>query len=180
MSAASYRYEFVDCNAFFADFVQHRQAVFLETNDVNLADIHSAEEMTIIEDLRKKSVPEIRLCLVVYDGDRVIGWSLGEQERADCFYMRNSAVYPEYRRQGIYRTMLKMMVDKVVSLGFQKIMSRHHATNNAVLIPKMQAGFMISGMEISDRYGLLVFLVYYPHPRRADLLRYRAGALREF
>lgn len=37
-----------------------------------------------------------------YDGDDLVGWSSGWMERGGIYYMANSGVLPDRRRQGIY------------------------------------------------------------------------------
>ena len=48
-------------------------------------------------------------------------------------------------------------------------------TNNAVIIPKLKAGFVISGFEVSDRFGTLVQLSYYFNPLRRKMMDVRVG-----
>lgn len=59
--------------------------------------------------------------------------------------------------------------------GFQVVVSRHNLTNNAVIIPKLKAGFVISGFEVDDRFGTLVKLSYFFNPLRRKLLDVRVG-----
>lgn len=175
MGAENYRYEFVAHEMFMPIFKQHQAALFADHHAVDLLALHSDEENNRCAELARQQTGAVRLCVVAYDGDDVIGWSFGDQKSGDCFHMRNSAVYPAYRRKGVYSKLLHMLMDKAVETGFQQITSRHHATNNPVLIAKMKAGFMISGMEISDKFGIMVGLVYYPSEKRVNLLRYRVG-----
>ena len=69
---------------------------------------------------------------------------------------------PGHRRKGIYTALMHRVIETVVEKGFQKIYSRHSVTNNDVIVPKLKAGFVISSMEISDVFGVLVHLVYFP------------------
>jgi hypothetical protein len=39
--------------------------------------------------------------------------------------------------------------------------SRHRADNNAVIVPKLRAGWVIAGFEVAPRFGLLVHLRRY-------------------
>lgn len=174
-TAQKYRYEFTDYDAFMRVFQTHRDQLFSVNNCVDLLDVHSLAENNRRRELVQHRQKGITLCVLAYDGDRLIGWSLGDQDNGDIFYMRNSAVYPDYRRQGVYQAMMKMIVEQAVNLGFQQIRSRHLASNNAVIIPKLKAGFMIRGMEVCDRYGVMVLLSYYPNEKRLELFRYRTG-----
>jgi len=116
-----------------------------------------------------------RYYLVAQMKDEIIGWSFGMQKSAEDYYMINSAVFPEYRHQGIYTQMMKMAVDLVSKLGFQRIYSRHKMSNNHVLIPKLKFGFTITGFEVNDIFGNLVVLSYYTNPVRRELLEIRIG-----
>jgi len=69
------------------------------------------------------------------------------------------------------------MVQEVTQLGFQRIYSRHRATNNAVLIPKLKAGFVLTSLEVSDAFGTMVHLTYFSHPLRRKILDYRVGQI---
>lgn len=55
---------------------------------------------------------------------------------------------------------------------------RHSATNNAVIIPKLKAGFVITSMEISDMFGVLVHLTYFPKVLRRKMITYRVGDMK--
>jgi hypothetical protein len=44
-----------------------------------------------------------------------------------------------------------------------------------VIIPKLKAGFVITSMELSDVFGLLVHLSYYTNSLRRKVLEFRTG-----
>jgi hypothetical protein len=50
--------------------------------------------------------------------------------------------------------------------------SRHRVSNNAVIIPKLAAGFHISGLQVNDVFGLLVELNLHLNPIRAQVFSY--------
>tara|TARA_B100000886_G_scaffold202261_1_gene139668 strand:- start:197 stop:508 length:312 start_codon:yes stop_codon:yes gene_type:complete len=89
--------------------------------------------------------------------------------------MCNSGVLSNFRRKGIYSSLLETKIKVLSEMGFQLIYSRHNATNNNVLIPKLKAGFVISKMEISDTFGCLVHLHYFTNKTRQKLMDYRSG-----
>jgi hypothetical protein len=62
--------------------------------------------------------------------------------------------------------------------GFHIVYSRHAATHNQVLVPKLKAGFVITGVELSDVFGVLVHLSYFFNPIRRKVLDVRAGHAR--
>ena len=115
--------------------------------------------------------------LLLKDGE-LAGWSWGYQDNRDSFYMVNSAVLKEHRGRGLYSRLLDVALSKLVDKGFQKIWSRHNMTNNAILIPKMKKGFVITGTELTDTFGTLVHLSYFTNPERRRILDFRSGSLR--
>lgn len=89
--------------------------------------------------------------------------------------MSNSAVLPEHRNKGIYKELLSAILRITKEEGFQAVYSRHIAANNAVIIPKLKAGFLITGMEVMEWAGLMVKMTYYHHQKRRLLYDYRVG-----
>jgi RimJ/RimL family protein N-acetyltransferase len=173
----SITYHFVTPEEFFPFFRENRPNVFV--GEFNFA-THSL--MTETEKEKAGDMPRMENIqhyqLVANDGDKIIGWSFGQQRTYDDFYMINSAVFPEYRRQGVYTELMRLAVKHITDLGFQRIYSRHKMSNNAVMIPKLKAGFVITGFEVNDVFGNLVELSYYTNPRRRELLEVRTGMRR--
>jgi len=58
------------------------------------------------------------------------------------------------------------------------VTSRHNATNNSVLIPKLKENFIISKMELDDIFGVLIHLHYYANTTRRKIMDYRSGQLK--
>lgn len=172
----SITYHFISPEEFLPYFREHRAEVFS-----NNFDFDADAVMTEAEKLKLKNMPNMntqRYQLVAKDGDRIIGWSFGIQRTYDDLYMVNSAVFTEYRRQGIYTELMKRSVDYITQLGFQRIFSRHKMSNNDIIIPKLKFGFVITGFEVGDVFGNLVELSYYTNPRRRELLDIRIGMRR--
>jgi GNAT superfamily N-acetyltransferase len=107
--------------------------------------------------------------------DVVVGWTFGFQVSSEDFYMCNSALHPEFRGRGLYSALLPKVIERTTTDGFQIVSSKHSASNNQVIIPKLKAGFRISGMEINDRFGTLVRLAYYSNPTRLEFFKVRTG-----
>ena len=116
-----------------------------------------------------------RLILGAFLNGTFVGWHFGRQDTPDAYYMTNSAVLPEYRRQKIYQRLLEATLEAIVEAGFQCVTSNHHPSNNAVIIPKLKLGFWISGMRITDAFGTIVSLTWFPHQVRRDAFEYRTG-----
>ncbi|MFG1485183.1 GNAT family N-acetyltransferase [Halobacteriovorax sp. RZ-2] len=157
----------------------HKEEVFEEDHSYVLWDILSEEELANIKRLKENMGSPYQLCLAAFDKDEnFIGWSWGFQENSTTYYMCNSAVLPEYRRHGIYGAMLDKTLAILEAEGFQMVYSRHCATNNAVIIPKLKAGFLISKMEIDDKFGVLIHLHHYFNEKRKKVMDYRAGQVK--
>lgn len=171
------QYHFITPEEFFPFFRETRPKIFRGEFDFDTQAV-----MTALEKEKVKAMPKMeniqRYQLVAKDRDKIIGWSFGQQRTYDDFYMINSAVFPEYRRQGIYTELMRQAVEYITELGFQRIYSRHKMSNNAVIIPKLMAGFAITGFEVGDVFGNLVELSYYTNPRRRELLEVRTGMRR--
>lgn len=168
-------YQFLSKEEFVPILKEHRPVLFAENNSVNLEELMSETELSKMKGLDAKYSTEYRIYLLVKDGEKIVGWSWGFQKSGTEFYMCNSAVYPEYRNKKVYSTMLLKVLEKAVEDGFQEITSKHHASNNAVLIPKLKAGFLISGTEINARFGLMVTLTYFPNKKIEHVFHQRVG-----
>lgn len=158
---------------------QWQKIIFNDISMVtNLQKIMSEDEKLIAKKLRKNMSQMISLNLGIFNGEQFCGWFFGDQYNHETFYMRNSAILPEFRRKGLYTLLLKEVLARVQSLGFQVVLSRHIVTNNSIIIPKLKAGFVITSMELSDRFGSLVHLSYFFSDKRKKILDFRAGGLR--
>lgn len=136
----------------------------------------SDRELDNVKALRKNLENRVELYFGAFDSENnFAGWSWGFQENSSSFYMANSAVLEKYRRKGIYTSLLRNVIKAAIAAGFQVITSRHNATNNSVLIPKLKENFVISKMELDDVFGVLVHLHYYANPTRRKMMDYRSG-----
>lgn len=157
---------------------EHKSKVFEKDHSYSLWDMLSEGEVDKINSLRKNIKDKLEICLGVFDAkENFIGWSWGFQDSSASFYMANSAILEKYRRKGLYTKLVEKMVEQVTEHGFQLIYSRHCATNNSVIIPKLKAGFVISKMEMDDIFGVLIHLHYYPNKTRRRIMDYRSGQL---
>ena len=119
------------------------------------------------------------LRLGVFHKTKFVGWHTGLQtDGGSAFYMQNSAILKKHRRKGLYSALLDRTIEIVDNMGYQAIYSRHHMTNNAVLIPKLKKGFKITSFELSDRYGSMVQLTRYKSKTRNKVLDYRVGMIK--
>ncbi len=156
---------------------KYKFQVFEDDHSYHFWDLISDEEKNKIAELRKligESLIEIRLA-AFNEKNEFVGWSWGFQENHTTFYIANSATLPEYRRKGLYTLMLNKMLEEAILHGFQLIYSRHCATNNSIIIPKLKKGFIISKMEVDDIFGVLIHLHFYVNKTRRAIMDYRCG-----
>jgi ribosomal protein S18 acetylase RimI-like enzyme len=138
----------------------------------------SEEERTKVRNLHKNMTQMLRLNLCIFKGEEFCGWFTGDQYNNETFYMRNSAILPEHRRKGLYTILMHEVLERVKEQGFQIVLSRHTTTNNSIIIPKLKAGFVITAVEVSDRFGTLVHLSYFFNETRRQIMEFRAGDLK--
>ena len=168
-------FNFIEKERFSKFIKEFGQVIFKTDFDFNIASLLNDEEK---EKIRNNHIPfkEIEKYYLIAEKDnQIIGWSVGHQLNRSDFFMGNSAVMPEYRNQGIYTKMLDKVVNRLKQKGYQTITSKHKMSNNAILVPKLKYGFVISGFEVSDEYGCLVELCYFTKPERKELHEIRIG-----
>lgn len=169
-------YKFATKEEFIPLYRQYRPELFPEVNDIDINALYTESEKELIAGLDKMCTTEYRLYLTAWDDEKFIGWSWGFQKSGLEFYMCNSAVFPEYRRKGIYTDIMEKVVAKAQEDGFQEITSKHHPDNNSVIIPKLKSGFVIQGFEINPRFGLLVNLIRYKSDKVLGIHNQRVGS----
>lgn len=154
---------------------EYHPLVFKDIVNFDLPSSLSDQERLDMERLREPFRDLYTLRLGIYHGDQFVGWNVSVQDTWARFYMMNTGLVPEHQGKGIYTNLLPVILDVAREKGFQVVHSRHHATNSAVIVPKLKAGFIISGMELTDRFGLLVNLSYFFNERRRKVMAFRAG-----
>lgn len=115
---------------------------------------------------RSNEYQKFTLRLGVFYQDQMIGWHYGHASDPETYYMQNSAILPDYRNQGLYGKLLSAVLEKVQNEEFQVITSLHHPNNAAILIPKLKAGFVITGIQLHERFRYLIELRYIFDPER--------------
>ena len=156
-------------------FERYRGIVFAKTHHLDSHYAHSDTEQAAITTLAKNLAGRFTLGFGLFQGDTFVGWHLGQQIMAGKFEMTSTGVLAEHRRRGLYTALVPVVLEAVQKEGFQVVYSRHNLTNNAVIIPKLKAGFVISGFEVDDRFGTLVQLSYFFNPLRRKMIDVRVG-----
>ena len=158
-------------------FEKQAPKVFRDNLDYDPDHIDSESTQKKFKALEKQfaSPARYRIYLGVFKNNKFVGWSWGYQYTATTFYMCNSAVLPAHRRLGIYTYLMNEVVRRASSAGFMSIFSRHIMTNNDIIISKLKMGFKITNFELSERFGNLVHLTYFPQKIHNDILDFRSG-----
>lgn len=164
-----------DREAFKSFLNDHFPTVFATHHRIFISDMLSEDEKAAVQHLRTQFGKPGELLAYVMHGTEIIGWLLGGQADQETFYMMNTGILPAHQGKGIYTALLPKFLAYLQSLGYQKVSSRHIATHNAVIVPKLKAGFLITGMELNEQYGWLVHLTYYFNEARRAALMQRAG-----
>ena len=157
---------------------KHHLHVFQDTIQFNWRDFANKEDLEKTSELTKNMGQPYRLKLAVFLNDEFAGWCFGDQQTGESYYMRNSAVLEKHRKKGLYSELLKANIEILTAKGFQVIYSAHIATNNAILIPKLKAGFVITSLEIEERFGTRIKLSYFTSQLRKKVVDYRVGFIR--
>lgn len=137
-----------------------------------LADVLAAEAAHRDGKLEPSASPSLRIA--VFLGEQLVGWTYAVAEAGNVLHMVNSGVAPAQHGRGVYSQLVQRTVEYATSHGFKSIRSRHVPTSNAVIIPKLKAGFQVSGFEYSEVYGPLVCLSYLVSEERRALHRARS------
>ena len=148
---------------------EYRPIIFPTLLGFDVQQALSMEEQTATARLRERMGTPFRLNVAIYHNQEFIGWSFGRQESAEKYYMVSTAILPQHQGKGIYSALLPRILGVLQREGFQIVYSRHVATNNQVLVPKLKAGFVITGIEVSDVFGVLVHLSYFFNPLRRNV-----------
>jgi GNAT superfamily N-acetyltransferase len=159
-------------------FTENRPKIFNDSITMTDADWITDEDKHKRMGLLSSVKDRYFLRIFIMKDEEIIGWHVGRQIDEDLYHMSNTAIFDEYRGKGIYSALLPKLLEIFKEKGFQKVSSRHLASNGAVLVPKLKAGFVITGFEIDERYGILVVLSYIFNERRLKAYKFRTGALR--
>lgn len=116
--------------------------------------------------------------IFIMKGEEIIGWHVGRQFEGEHYHMSNTAIFKEHQGKGIYTALLPKLMEVLREKGFQKVSSRHHGSNTAILIPKLKAGFVITAFEVDERYGVLVIISYIFNEKRLNAYKFRVGAMK--
>lgn len=88
-------------------------------------------------------------------GGQLMGFKLGYRRGDGLFYSWLGGVRPEMRGQGVARELMVRQHDWAAASGYTSIETRTRASNTAMIVLNLRAGFTIAGFEV-DRSGIAV------------------------
>lgn len=112
---------------------------------------------------------------VVRQGGRVAAMFCGEQRSESVYRMWHTHVHPDYRRRGLYQSIVAGTIAYTAALGFDTLTSEHAPCNNAIIIAKLRAGFRIYGLELDPVVGPALILRYFHNPEHLAAYELRCG-----
>lgn len=164
---ANYSCQEVTADVWEAFFSEHQAAVFSDEASISFDPIFSETDQAKLTSLRERMGDGLQWYFLIYADETPIGWHFGFQKSDLEYFMANTGILPEYQNRKIYSAFLSYIIQRAVDEGFQFITSIHHADNNAVIIPKLKAGFIIQSfgfliqtMLLESNYGPMIQLVY--------------------
>ncbi len=163
----------------FHDFVmEHLTTMYANEYFLNLDAVLSETEKLNQKKLSANLGHPYQLNFFIRHAETKIGWFWGTQVDYETFYMANTAIFKEHRGKGLATAIIRAIVKITEAVGFQKIISKHAATNNNVIIPLLRAGFIITGFELHDGDGIMVQLTYFFNKTRRQVMDFRVGKLK--
>lgn len=138
----------------------------------------ATQEKVSRDELQKRLASRISIKIGVYFNSQLVGFTEASQTNSENLHMNISAVASEHQRRGVYSELLRAVLAFAKDNGFQSVESQHRTTNNPIIIAKLKAGFLISGIVLSDIMGSLLRLVYVFNDDRRKLMHARSGLIR--
>jgi hypothetical protein len=109
-------------------------------------------------------------------GRELAGWTSGSQDSPESFCMHNSLVFPDHRNLGLYTKMTLQLLEELAEVGFLRVTSSHLASNNPILIAKLKLGFVIQGVEVHEKTGVVVNLCHHFKEHGKQAFEFRVGS----
>lgn len=144
--------------------------IYMQLEDV----VYSSVSMNWPTSARLEPPEYPRYAWLIGHSGEVIGWHYSRQWDARTAYMVNTALLPAHRGRGLYSRVLPPVLAALEAQGYGLVRSHHHATNNAVLVPKLRAGFRLQGLQVDD-HGVMAVLVLSFGGLYRDYMDVRSG-----
>ena len=160
---------------FWKGFDEESKVQFADFLHCGFSPLYSEKEKEQIKLLKTDYREERQIFLKVTVDGNIVARSFSEQSSKDTLFMCMSFVKKEFRNQGIYKKLLQETIKLAKEMGYLKIISFHNTSNNEIIIPKLKAGFVITGIKVNAGFGTLVELTYLFSPTETDMQNFRCG-----
>lgn len=145
----------------------------IQQESARLASVVENEKCDAVKGLTAKTVR-----FAAFQGETLVGWSVGWMEKGRVYYMAHSGVARPLQRKGVYGSLLTHVLDYAASQGAVALRSQHSALNNRMIVYKLARGFYITGLSFDAQMGSLVELTRYLSGPRESLFADRIVSLR--
>lgn len=167
--------ECVTSEVFHEGFKEESNEEFQEFLHSGNSIFYSQEEKDKYRSFKPEFKDEAFLYFIVKLKDTIVARSFSNQISLETIMMCMSYVKKDYRGKGLYKLMLEATINRAKEIGYRKIQSYHNTTNNDIIIPKLKAGFVFTGMKINAGYGTLAELTYFFNEDEKDAVDFRTG-----
>ena len=134
----------------------------LTISQVGFDELKSAIEIPFLAQFNLE-IPEVRgdqwRRFLIQMGDELVGWHFGSLSQPGSYYMTNTCVLPQFRRLGVYTTLITEIISELSRAGVTQFFSRHDPSNHPVIEAKKKIGFIEAGYFEDPRLGRLLILV---------------------
>lgn len=150
---SEYTVRAVEPDAVYAVFDELADQVFTPMAELGLAPFRPApEQLNATWNVHSER-------FIFYDSDdKPVGWSISEQREPDTLFMIWTGVLPAHQNRGLYSAFLRRYLEYAKALGYSRVTSNHMVNNRRVLVAKLKAGFVASGMSLDERWGAMIWL----------------------
>lgn len=105
-------------------------------------------------------------CFAFYDGTKPIGVYMGTAFDWSTYYLRSVSILTDYQGQKIFQTFITYYLRCLEERGVQRIEADLSPTNLGEVHLLTKLGFMITGFNITDRWGAMARFTRF-HPDKA-------------
>lgn len=119
---------------------------------------------------KKRSYYEVAGDFFKFNDDlRTIAIAVGNPLDWTGYYYRNVSIMPEYQGQGIYQEFTKYLVNILRQHGVERLEGDVAPSNMVNIRVMTKMGFIVSGINLSEKWGTVLRLTKYLLKERQDI-----------
>jgi hypothetical protein len=163
-----YTYQQVNADTLMDIYRRLETQVYGSTNAAHQHEYYQESDKPKLELLGANFDGIFRQNLVVYCHGEPIGWIWGRQTDFETFAIVNAGLLPAHKGKGVYAALFAVNLQLLLQKGFQLVRAFHGIGNSATMMVKLKHGFLVDGMEFSERFGPLIRMCYFANPERKE------------